>query len=383
MHIRFLTGRLDSATGEDAYDGRLIDALAARGHRISVIARTDQGRDGPVTVYPLPLPAPAQGLLLRKFELPLSLARGRRAIRNLSCPAPDITVASEHLFMRGHAARFRRRPWVYFPHPFTYPEEIERFTEPKLHHRLSMGAARRLQSWAVGRADITVRLCRTSMEAIMEQLSLDDMARFTLITPATWTEAAPRQRDPLGPLRLLVTAEGLHTTKRLDLAIRAVLALPPWAKWELHIVGDGDDRTIYETQAADDGRILPIHFHGAQDDLSPFYRRCDVLLFPSRLEHMGLTLIDAMKHGLPVLALDSRIQGLHTASNEIVDNGETGWLAGSDEAFVAGVQRLVTDPAPVDAAGARAHLVASKRFAWESHVDRWEEVLTDIVARSG
>ena len=82
-----------------------------------------------------------------------------------------------------------------------------------------------------------------------------------------------------------------------------------------------------------------------------------------------------------MLARHSRIKGLHTASNEIIDNGETGWLAGSDEAFIAGVHRLVSDPAPVDAAGARAHLVASQRFAWTRHVDRWEEVLNEVLAR--
>lgn len=381
MHIRFLTARPDGTTGAGAYDGRLIEALAARGHRLSVIARVQKGQEGPVTVYPAPVPSLA-GSLLWTLDLPISLVRGRRAVRRLSCPAPDITVASEHLFMRGHAARFRRRPWVYFPHPFSYPEDIERDTLSKLHRRLSMRAARGLQRWAVTHADTTVRLCRTSMEGIMEQLSIEDMGRFTLIPPGSWIEAAPRRRDPSAPLRMLVVAEGMHPGARLELAIQAVLALSPGARWELHVVGDGDQRTVYETQAADDGRILPIQFHGARDDLAPFYERCDVLLFPSRLEHMGLVLIDAMKHGLPVLALDSRIRGLRTASNEIIDNGETGWLAGSDEAFIAGVHRLVADPSPVDAAGARAHLVASQRFAWEPHVDRWEEVLNEIVARS-
>jgi glycosyltransferase involved in cell wall biosynthesis len=231
-------------------------------------------------------------------------------------------------------------------------------------------------------ADTTVRFSRASMEGIMEQLSLEDMSRFTLITPGAWTDALPHVRDPSAPLRLLVVAEGLRPDARADLVIDALLSLPNGARWECHIVGDGDDRTVLETQAAGDGRILPIHFQGVQDDLTPFLRKCDVLLFPGRLDHMGMLLLEAMRHGLPVLALDSRIRGQHTASNEIIDNGETGWLAGSDEAFVAGVHRLVADPAPVAPAGARAHLVASQRFAWARHVDRWEEVLSEIVARS-
>lgn len=380
MHIRFLTGPLGDMAGAHSYDSRLIETLASRGHRISVVARTERGQDGPVTVHALPVP-PMTDSMFWKFELPLSLARGRRGVRRLPLDPPDVTVASEHLFMRGHASRFPRKPWIYFPHDFSFPEEVARFTVPKLNHRLAMRSARALQRWAVMHASTTVRLCRSSMEGIMEQLSIEDMGRFTLVTPGSWTEAGPHRREPASPLRLLVVAPDMHPSRRLDLAIRAVLALPEGLRWRLDIIGEGDERTVYETQAADDGRILPIHFHGAQADLAPFYANADVLLFPSRLEHMGLVMIDAMKHGVPVLALDSRIRDLHTASNEIIDNGETGWLANGDEAFIAGVRRLVADPAPVDAAGARAHLVASQRFAWQRHVDQWQDLLNEVAAR--
>jgi len=380
MHIRFLAGRLDDTTGGGAYDRRLIEALAARGHRVSVIALARPSQDGAVTVYPLPVSSLAETVLWR-LDLPLSLMRGSRAVRRLACPAPDITIASEHLFLRGHARKFRLRPWVYFPHAHSYPDEIERYAVEKTHRRVSMRAARRLQRWAVLHADTTVRFSRASMEGIMEQLSLEDMSRFTLLTPGAWTDALPHVRDPSAPLRLLVVAEGLHPDARADLVIDALLSLPNGARWECHIIGDGDDRTVLETQAAGDGRILPIHFQGAQEDLTPFLRKCDVLLFPGRLDHMGQLLLEAMRHGLPVLALDSRIKGQHTASNEIIDNGETGWIAGSDREFTGGLHRLVADPSPVDAAGTRARLVARQRFDWTRHVDRWEETLNEVLAR--
>jgi glycosyltransferase involved in cell wall biosynthesis len=380
MHIRFLAGRLDQATAGGAYDSRLIEAFAARGHRVSVIARVDAGQDGPLTVYPLPVPSLA-GTPLWRFDLPLSLMRGSRAVRRLACPAPDITVASEHLFLRGHARKFRFRPWVYFPHAYAYPDEIGRHAVEKTHRRVSLRAARRLQRWAVTHADTTVRFSRSSMEGIMEQLSLEDMSRFTLLAPGAWVDAAPHVRDPAAPLRLLVVADGLHPDARVDLVIDALLSMPAGPHWECHILGDGDDRTVLETQAAGDGRILPIHFQGAHGDLTEFYRKCDMLLYPGRLDHMGQLLLDAMRHGLPVLALDSRIKGQHTASNEIIDNGETGWIAGSDAEFASRLRRLVADPAPVDAAGARAQLVARKRFDWTRHVDRWEETLNEVLAR--
>lgn len=347
---------------------------------MTVVARARPDRDSLATVYPLPVPSFAETLLWR-FDLPLSLMRGSRAVRRLACPPPDITIASEPLFLRGHARKFRFRPWIYFPHAHSYPDEIERQAVDKSHRRVSVRAARRLQRWAVTHADTTVRFSRASMEGIMEQLSLEDTSRFTLLTPGTWTDAMPHVRDPSAPLRLLVVAEGMHPDARADLVIDALLSLPNGARWECDIVGDGEDRTVLETQAAGDGRILPIHFHGARDDLTPFLRKCDILLFPGRFDHMGMLLLEAMRHGLPVLALDSRIRGQHTASNEIIDNGETGWIAGSDAEFTSRLHRLVGDPSPVDAAGTRARLVARQRFDWSLHVDRWEETLNEVLAR--
>jgi glycosyltransferase involved in cell wall biosynthesis len=377
MHIRFLTGRLDRLSGSGNYDGRLIEALAARGHRVSVVARTVAVPAAGMEWHALPVPDYAATPLWR-LNLPLGLWQGGRAIRRLAGDAPDVAVASEHLFLRGHAARFPGVPWVYFPHSFTYPDEIARFSNPGLHRAVSVATARWLQRWAVRHASTTVRLSRSSLDGMMRRLSLDDAGRFTLIPPATWVDGETRRREPAATLRLLVVG-ALQESKRVDVAIRALAALRAAARWECDVVGDGEERPALEALAASFGRSLPIRFHGARPDVAPFYRRADLLLFPSRLEHAPLVLMEAMRHGLPVLAMDGRAPGILTASHEIVDDGDTGWLARSERDFADRLGMLAADPALVAAAGRRAQQAARVRFDYARHVDRWEALLGALV----
>lgn len=378
MHVRFLVGLLDGTSGSGAYNKRLIEAFAARGHQVSVIARQRAALDG-VTLYHLP-PADYGNGLMWRLNLPLSLRRGARQVRRLDCPAPDITIGSEHTFLRGHARKFPGRPWIYFPHSYTYADEIARFSTPGLHRRLSVRSALALQRWAITHADTTVRLSRSSAEGIMDRTSIADPARFTIMPPATWVAGARRVRAPDAPLRFLV-AGALHESKRVSLVLHALLSLPADARWECDIVGDGDEREALEALTESAGRPLPIRFHGAKPDLTPFYRAADVLLFPSRLEHAALVLMEAMVHGLPVLALDNRTPGIRTATNEIVDDGETGWLARSDEQFIAVLHRLVADPGMTDKPSDRAFEVAAQRFDFDRHVTRWEGILGEALSR--
>ena len=60
-------------------------------------------------------------------------------------------------------------------------------------------------------------------------------------------------------------------------------------------------------------------------DYDEIVHALDVFLMPSRSEGWGLAALEAMAHGVPVIA--SRIGGLP----EIVESGETGWLVAPDD----------------------------------------------------
>lgn len=68
------------------------------------------------------------------------------------------------------------------------------------------------------------------------------------------------------------------------------------------------------------GGVVTMHEPGGIDLVHALYERCDVLLFPSHMDTFGYVVLEAMAHGLPVLA------PRHLALAETVLEGESGLL---------------------------------------------------------
>jgi glycosyltransferase involved in cell wall biosynthesis len=94
--------------------------------------------------------------------------------------------------------------------------------------------------------------------------------------------------------------------------------------------------------------------------LAAYYRAADVLILPSESEGFPRVLLEAMAHGVPVVAFD--VGGVtdivHPVQRRLVVP------RGDVEALVAGVESLLADPA-VRAAQARAGRLAVERFSTE------------------
>lgn len=106
-------------------------------------------------------------------------------------------------------------------------------------------------------------------------------------------------------------------------AIRAMAALGEmWPDASLTIAGDGFFRPELEHLVTRLGLESRVQFLGWQDDdqLARLYRSCTALVVPSHEEAFGLVAVEAMAHGLPVIASD-----LPTFRGMIAD-GATGRL---------------------------------------------------------
>jgi L-malate glycosyltransferase len=122
--------------------------------------------------------------------------------------------------------------------------------------------------------------------------------------------------------------------KGQDVALESARLLAPDVPHaRMLLVGDGPER-----RSPTDGiAVLP----GFLDDLSDFYAALDLFIMPSRSEGWGLTALEAMAHGLPVIASD--VGGLP----ELVVPGKTGWLVPPDSppALAAAIESAASDPA--------------------------------------
>lgn len=100
--------------------------------------------------------------------------------------------------------------------------------------------------------------------------------------------------------------------QRLEPEKDTAFALRAWERsglgdegWELVVAGDGSERAQLEALAKGGGSAPSVRFLGRVDDVDALRATAVLQLAPPRNEHFGLSVLEAMAVGLPVLAADS------------------------------------------------------------------------------
>lgn len=184
----------------------------------------------------------------------------------------------------------------------------------------------------------------------------------------------------LPPGRRIAWAHRLDPQKGFFVAVAAfakVLAEVPDAV--LVVAGDGRDREALRllTPAARER----VHMLGAvaNDRLPAIHAGCDAFVAPAvAQESFGLSLVEAMAAGLPVVASD--IPGYR----EVVTDGIEGLLVPprDPEALAAGLVRVLRDPQLAARLG-EAGRVRARTFDWPIVVDRLEELYGRAIQSAG
>jgi phosphatidyl-myo-inositol alpha-mannosyltransferase len=168
----------------------------------------------------------------------------------------------------------------------------------------------------------------------------------------------------------------LKRRKGVDVLLEALARLPARGGVELVIVGDGDERSALQAQAARLGLTTRVRFVGAQSGAAKVYLLQNALfaLVPSRLwEAFGLVVIESYAAGIPVIASD--MPGL----NDLVQAGETGLLVApaAPAELAAAMKQLFADPAAARRMGDNARRVA-QRYKWRSVAERHLELYEEL-----
>ena len=149
--------------------------------------------------------------------------------------------------------------------------------------------------------------------------------------------------------RVLVAVARLTEQKGIDVAIRALAALPDDVV--LVVLGEGPERAALQRLAGELEVEARVFLLGRVPDVAAWLRRAIVLVHPARWEGFGLGVLEAMLAGLPVVATDV------SALPELVVDGETGLLVSPDDvqALVRAVEQALEQPQLGSAGLARAH----------------------------
>ena len=121
--------------------------------------------------------------------------------------------------------------------------------------------------------------------------------------------------------KILIHTSNFRPLKRVQDVIRVFNEVKKKVESKLILVGDGPERGECERLSRELGIFEEIKFMGKQDALVELLSVADIFIIPSQSESFGLSALEAMACGVPVIS--SSVGGLP----ELNHHGETGYIA--------------------------------------------------------
>jgi N-acetyl-alpha-D-glucosaminyl L-malate synthase BshA len=186
----------------------------------------------------------------------------------------------------------------------------------------------------------------------------------------------PLLREQLnGGRRVLMHVSNFRPVKRVRDIVKIFARVKEAVPSVLVMVGDGPDRVEAETEARTLGVDRDVHFLGKIDIVAPLLAGADLFLLPSKSESFGLSALEALASGTPVIG--TRAGGLV----EVVKEGVTGALRemGDVDAMATASIEILSDRDRWQTMSRDAAADARARFSLEDIVRQYEALYEDAV----
>jgi glycosyltransferase involved in cell wall biosynthesis len=163
----------------------------------------------------------------------------------------------------------------------------------------------------------------------------------------------------------------LEPRKAPLLAARAaVQARAAGAPFVLAVAGDGNEAPQLRALASDAVRVL-----GYRSDVGRLLSAADVYIHPSEREGMSFALLEAMIHGLSIVAADS------SSNPEAIADAGLMFPAGDEDALIRALVRLSSEPELRASLGEKARVRARERFTPEGFLSQTKAVYLQVMSR--
>jgi L-malate glycosyltransferase len=171
-----------------------------------------------------------------------------------------------------------------------------------------------------------------------------------------------------GTRRVLMHISNFRPVKRVRDIVQIFARVTQEVPSVLVMVGDGPDRVVAEREAERLGVQADVQFLGKIDVVAPLLAGADLFLLPSDRESFGLSALEALASGVPVIGTDAG--GLP----EVVRHGETGVLCqvGDIDGMSDAALRILRDDAQWREMSTLGAADARERFSLEDIVGRYE-----------
>lgn len=210
--------------------------------------------------------------------------------------------------------------------------------------------------------------------------------RKRLRLPGVRIEAVPNSvpepgiRPADGTGKWVVAAGRLAKGKRYDLLIRAFAkVVEERPDWRLRIYGGGVEKASLRALIDELGLYNHVYLMGPAHPLDPEWAKGSIAAVTSSLESFGMTIVEAMRCGLPVVSTDCP-----HGPGEIINDGVDGRLVpvGKKDAVATALLELINDDERRQRMG-RAALVSSARFDPGRIAGRYESLFGDLISGGG
>ncbi|MCM2580482.1 glycosyltransferase family 4 protein [Streptomyces meridianus] len=178
-----------------------------------------------------------------------------------------------------------------------------------------------------------------------------------------------------GTSKIVAAAGRLAPGKRFDLLIRAfAIVAAEHPDWTLRIHGGGAREERLRRLADSLGLGSAVELTGPVSPIEPEFARASILAVASELESFGMTIVEAMRVGVPVVSTDCPL-----GPGEIITDGVDGRLVppGDAAALAAALCDLIEDDEGRRAMG-KAALENSRRYDPGALARRYEQLFCEL-----
>ncbi|GHF48281.1 glycosyl transferase family 1 [Streptomyces mashuensis] len=385
MKIEFLLHNAYGIGGTIRSTVNLATALAARGHDVRVISVNRPVDEPEIVLDPrvrlTPLVDLREGTAGDEYDTPLNqrpselfrderIDNGRMAATaltdervkaHLTTTDADVVIATRPKLIGYLAAYGADRPYL-------------RLGQEHLTHEAHVPELHEVMDPAIAALDAFTTVSEADARNYRQALP-DAHARILAVPNAV---PAPAAEPSDGTTKLIVSAGRLVAVKRYDRLVAAfakIAAERP--EWRLRIYGRGPAKAKLRRQIEELGLAERITLMGARSPIETEWAKGAIAAVASDAESFGMTIVEAMHAGLPVVATDCP-----HGPREILTDGTDGLLVPLDEgdavdAYADALLRLTGDAELRARLGAAAR-TAARRYEPEAIAQRYEQLFEEL-----
>lgn len=218
-------------------------------------------------------------------------------------------------------------------------------------------------------SDRYVLMSRSFTDVFVKLSGIEETSKLEYITNMlTFPEIADTSILESKEKMALVVARLDDEQKNHSFIIRAWKSIADHKGFTLHILGDGQDKEMLKSLAAESADVI---FEGAQSPLD-WYKRASIFLMASPREGWGLTLTESLQNGVVPVVLNTS-----TVFRDIINDGENGFLATDVEEYTNRIKQLLGGN-EIRTRMAINGLESAGRFTPQSVGDSWELMLKSL-----